>query len=70
MKDLSKITEIEDLRRVAERKVPFYDYVDSGLGQKPPIATTKPTLIASNSNSGYSKTCPTVALPRKCWVKT
>lgn len=32
MKDLSKITEIEDLRRVAERKVPrmFYDYVDSG----------------------------------------
>ena len=31
-KDLSKITEIEDLRRVAERKVPrmFYDYVDSG----------------------------------------
>lgn len=32
MKDLHKITEIEDLRRVAERKVPrmFYDYVDSG----------------------------------------
>lgn len=36
MKDLSptlkKVTEIEDLRRVAERKVPrmFYDYVDSG----------------------------------------
>ncbi|KRG32091.1 MULTISPECIES: alpha-hydroxy acid oxidase [unclassified Psychrobacter] len=32
MKNLSKITEIEDLRRVAERKVPrmFYDYVDSG----------------------------------------
>ena len=32
MKDLKKITEIEDLRRVAERKVPrmFYDYVDSG----------------------------------------
>ena len=32
MKKLSKITEIEDLRRVAERKVPrmFYDYVDSG----------------------------------------
>lgn len=32
MKDLSKITEIEDLRQVAERKVPrmFYDYVDSG----------------------------------------
>ncbi|WP_312749691.1 alpha-hydroxy acid oxidase [Psychrobacter sanguinis] len=32
MKDLSKITEIEDLRRIAERKVPrmFYDYVDSG----------------------------------------
>ncbi|MCL1623771.1 alpha-hydroxy-acid oxidizing protein [Moraxella sp. Tifton1] len=32
MADLSKITEIEDLRRVAERKVPrmFYDYVDSG----------------------------------------
>jgi len=36
MKDLQpvlkKITEIEDLRRVAERKVPrmFYDYVDSG----------------------------------------
>ena len=32
MKDLTKITEIEDLRRVAERKVPrmFYDYVDSG----------------------------------------
>ena len=32
MKDLSKITEIEDLRRVAERKLPrmFYDYVDSG----------------------------------------
>ena len=31
-KDLSRITEIEDLRRVAERKVPrmFYDYVDSG----------------------------------------
>ncbi len=31
-KDLSKVTEIEDLRRVAERKVPrmFYDYVDSG----------------------------------------
>ena len=30
MKDLKKITEIEDLRRVAERKVPrmFYDYVD------------------------------------------
>ena len=29
---LKKITEIEDLRRVAERKVPrmFYDYVDSG----------------------------------------
>ena len=27
---LKKITEIEDLRRVAERKVPrmFYDYVD------------------------------------------
>ncbi|AMN50132.1 MULTISPECIES: alpha-hydroxy acid oxidase [unclassified Psychrobacter] len=32
MKDLSKVTEIEDLRRVAERKIPrmFYDYVDSG----------------------------------------
>ena len=32
MKDLKKMTEIEDLRRVAERKVPrmFYDYVDSG----------------------------------------
>lgn len=32
MADLTKITEIEDLRRVAERKVPrmFYDYVDSG----------------------------------------
>ncbi|WP_227431197.1 alpha-hydroxy acid oxidase [Psychrobacter sp. I-STPA6b] len=32
MKDLTKITEIEDLRQVAERKVPrmFYDYVDSG----------------------------------------
>ena len=32
MKDLSKMTHIEDLRRVAERKVPrmFYDYVDSG----------------------------------------
>ena len=32
MKDLSKITEIEDLRKIAERKVPrmFYDYVDSG----------------------------------------
>ena len=32
MKNLSKITEIEDLRRVAERKIPrmFYDYVDSG----------------------------------------
>lgn len=36
MKDLSptlkKVTEIEDLRRVAEHKVPrmFYDYVDSG----------------------------------------
>lgn len=32
MADLSKITNIEDLRRVAERKVPrmFYDYVDSG----------------------------------------
>lgn len=32
MADLSKITEIEDLRQVAERKVPrmFYDYVDSG----------------------------------------
>ena len=32
MKDLKKITEIEDLRCVAERKVPrmFYDYVDSG----------------------------------------
>ena len=36
MKELSptvrKVTEIEDLRRVAERKVPrmFYDYVDSG----------------------------------------
>tara|TARA_R110000751_G_scaffold287667_1_gene392502 strand:+ start:361 stop:1560 length:1200 start_codon:yes stop_codon:yes gene_type:complete len=36
MKDLKpvlkKVTEIEDLRRVAERKVPrmFYDYVDSG----------------------------------------
>ncbi len=31
-KDLSKVTEIEDLRRVAERKIPrmFYDYVDSG----------------------------------------
>ncbi len=32
MKDLKKMTEIEDLRQVAERKVPrmFYDYVDSG----------------------------------------
>ena len=32
MKDLSKITEIEDLRQVAQRKIPrmFYDYVDSG----------------------------------------
>ena len=32
MKDLKKMTHIEDLRRVAERKVPrmFYDYVDSG----------------------------------------
>ncbi|MEK6200786.1 MAG: alpha-hydroxy-acid oxidizing protein [Psychrobacter sp.] len=29
---MSKVTEIEDLRRVAERKIPrmFYDYVDSG----------------------------------------
>lgn len=32
MKDLSKMTNIEDLRQVAERKIPrmFYDYVDSG----------------------------------------
>lgn len=32
MANLDKITEIEDLRRIAERKVPrmFYDYVDSG----------------------------------------
>ncbi|WP_201555985.1 L-lactate dehydrogenase [Psychrobacter sp. 72-O-c] len=32
MKDLSKITNIEDLRQVAQRKIPrmFYDYVDSG----------------------------------------
>lgn len=32
MTGLKKVTEIEDLRRVAERKVPrmFYDYVDSG----------------------------------------
>lgn len=32
MKDLTKMTEIEDLRQVAKRKVPrmFYDYVDSG----------------------------------------
>ncbi|MDN6276320.1 alpha-hydroxy acid oxidase [Psychrobacter sp.] len=32
MTNLKKMTEIEDLRRVAERKVPrmFYDYVDSG----------------------------------------
>lgn len=32
MKDLTKMTEIEDLRQVAQRKVPrmFYDYVDSG----------------------------------------
>ena len=32
MKNLSKMTEIEDLRRVAERTVPrmFYDYVNSG----------------------------------------
>jgi L-lactate dehydrogenase (cytochrome) len=32
MKNLEKVTDIEDLRRVAERKVPrmFYDYVDSG----------------------------------------
>ncbi|MDV2860108.1 alpha-hydroxy acid oxidase [Psychrobacter sp. CAM01] len=32
MTKLKKVTEIEDLRRVAERKVPrmFYDYVDSG----------------------------------------
>lgn len=32
MKDLREITEIEDLRQVAQRKIPrmFYDYVDSG----------------------------------------
>lgn len=32
MKDLSKMTCLEDLRRVAQRKVPkmFYDYVVSG----------------------------------------
>lgn len=32
MADLNKVTDIEDLRRVAQRKVPrmFYDYVDSG----------------------------------------
>lgn len=32
MKDLSKITNVEDLRQVAQRKIPrmFYDYVDSG----------------------------------------
>ncbi|MDO5769357.1 MAG: alpha-hydroxy acid oxidase [Psychrobacter sp.] len=32
MKDLKKVTDIEDLRKVARRKVPrmFYDYVDSG----------------------------------------
>lgn len=32
MKSLEKVTDIEDLRQVAERKVPrmFYDYVDSG----------------------------------------
>ncbi len=32
MPDLSKITTIEDLRRIAERRVPrmFYDYADSG----------------------------------------
>lgn len=32
MADLTKVTDIEDLRRVAQRKVPrmFYDYVDSG----------------------------------------
>ncbi len=32
MKNLEKVTDIEDLRQIAERKVPrmFYDYVDSG----------------------------------------
>ncbi len=32
MKNLSKITDIENLRQIAEKKVPrmFYDYVDSG----------------------------------------
>ena len=32
MPDLSKITNIEDLRVLAERRVPrmFYDYADSG----------------------------------------
>lgn len=31
-RDLSKMTCIEDLRRVAKRKMPrmFYDYIDSG----------------------------------------
>lgn len=35
MKDLSKVTSIEDLRQVAERKVPrmFYDYVDRSWTQ-------------------------------------
>lgn len=44
MKDLSKMTCLEDLRRVAQRKVPkmFYDYVVSDLGAK---AHCMPTVM-------------------------
>lgn len=40
MKDLSKMTCLEDLRRVAQRKVPkmFYDYVVSGSWSRKHIA--------------------------------
>lgn len=55
MPDLSKITTIEDLRTVAERRVPrmFYDYADSGSWTEGTYRATLRTSTASSCASAW-----------------
>ena len=71
MRDLSKMTNIEDLRVVCKRNVPkmFYEYVDTGSWTQPLIATTYPISTLSNSNKRYWQIWITVRLKVLYWGK-
>ena len=49
------ITHIEDLRVLAQKRVPrmFYDYADSGPGPRAPTAPTKATSPRSSCASAW-----------------